>query len=186
MRRGFKAEAERSAAAVRETLGLGPIDAVDPWAYARLLGVEVLTFDEIALDEKHRRQLLDLDSDSWSGLTVKEGGTHFVIINPAHQPARRVSTMMHELAHIALNHLPKRVDFSPGGIMLLSDYPADQEDEADWLAAAILLPRDALAHYRALSWPKSKICAHFGVSDQLCEWRLRMTGVETQMRRRRA
>lgn len=33
---------------------------------------------------------------------------------------------------------------SSTGLLLLSDYSDDQEDEADWLAAALLLPRDAL------------------------------------------
>lgn len=186
MRRGFKAEAERSAAAVRDAMGLGPFDAVNPWAYAAFLGVVVLDFDELELDDQHRTQLLSLDSGSWWGLTIKEDGRHFVIINPKQSDARRVSTMMHELAHIALRHVPASVTLAPGGMMLLSEYPPDLEDEADWLAAAILLPRDALEHYRGLGWSASAICAHFTVSSELCNWRLRMTGVEAQMRRRRA
>jgi hypothetical protein len=32
----------------------------------------------------------------------------------------------------------------------------------------------------------SKIAEHYGVSPALCEWRLRMTGVEVQLRRRGA
>ena len=48
------------------------------------------------------------------------------------------------------------------------------------------LPRDALKHYREKGWPPAKIAAHFGVSSQMYEWRIRMTGVEVQMRRARA
>ena len=94
--------------------------------------------------------------------------------------------MMHELAHITLKHIAKRVDVSATGLMLLSDYPADQEDEADWLAAAVLLPRDALHHYRSQGWTADQICQEYCVSPQLCAWRLRMTGVEAQLRRRSA
>ena len=171
------------AAAARQQLAIGPMDPVDPWDYADLLGVVVLSFDELGLDAAHVERLLKLDPESWSGLTLKEGGRHFVVVNPSHAHVRQVSTMMHEIAHIALDHLPKQVDISAAGLMLLSDYPAEQEEEADWLAASILLPRETLFHYRRLGWSTGQICAHFGVSTQLCEWRLRMTGVDVQMRR---
>lgn len=183
MRRGFKAEAERMAASARERLGIGPLDPIDPWAYAELLGIVVLSFDELGLDQRHADQLLISDPESWSGLTLKEGDRHFVVVNPVHVRPRQNNTMMHEVAHVVLNHVPKRVDISIAGLMLLSDYPADQEEEADWLAAAVLLPREALAHHRRMGWSQTQICDHFGVSTQLCAWRLRMTGVEAQMRR---
>lgn len=186
MRRGFKAEAERVAVEVRNRLGLQAMAPVDPWAYAELLGVVVLDFDALGLTPKDAEQLLNVDPESWSGLTLKEGDTHYVVINPAHVRARQVNTMMHELAHIQLKHTPKRVDISVSGLMLLSDYPADQEEEADWLSASVLLPRDALCHYRSIGWSTAEICNHYGVSTQLCDWRLRMTGVNVQLRRRRA
>jgi Zn-dependent peptidase ImmA (M78 family) len=185
MRRGFKAEAERIALNVRERLGLDPKAPVDPWIYANTLGVVVLDFESLGLPSEHRRQLLEIDPESWSGLTLKDGGKYFVVLNPADPKSRQCNTMMHELAHIHLKHVPKRVDISASGLMLLSDYPADQEDEADWLAAAVLLPRDALHHYKSLGWTTPQICEAFNVSTQLCDWRLRMTGVNAQLHRRR-
>lgn len=186
MRRGFKAEAERIAVDVRERLNLSAMAAVDPWTYAKLLGVVVLDFETLGVGPKEVRQLLNVDPDGWSGLTLKEDDRYFVVLNPVHARVRQVSTMMHELAHIQLKHSPKRVDISDAGLMLLSDYPADQEEEADWLSASVLLPRDALCHYRSLGWSTTQICTHYGVSTPLCEWRLRMTGVDIQLRRRRA
>lgn len=67
--------------------------------------------------------------------------------------------------------------------MLLSDYSEDQEEEAGWHAAALLLPRDGLVHLRAQRKSAEEIAAHYGVSKSLTEWRLRMTGVDIQMRR---
>ena len=46
--------------------------------------------------------------------------------------------------------------------------------------------RDALKRYREKGWPATKIIAHFGVSPDMYNWRIRMTGVEIQMRRARA
>jgi hypothetical protein len=62
-------------------------------------------------------------------------------------------------------------------------YSDEQEQEADWHAAALLLPRDALVHHRSRGKTTLEIANHFGVSVALCEWRLRMTGVEIQIRR---
>jgi Zn-dependent peptidase ImmA (M78 family) len=82
-----------------------------------------------------------------------------------------------------LKHVPVQVQVSDTGMLLLSDYSADQEDEADWLAAAILLPRDALIQHRAQRKSVTEIATHFCVSEQLCDWRLKMTGVDLQVRR---
>jgi Zn-dependent peptidase ImmA (M78 family) len=90
---------------------------------------------------------------------------------------------MHEVAHFILKHVPARVDVSPTGMLLLSDYSEEAEAEADWLAAAILLPREALVRRRRAGESAAQIAAAFGVSEQLSEWRLRMTGVNTQLRR---
>jgi Zn-dependent peptidase ImmA (M78 family) len=93
---------------------------------------------------------------------------------------------MHELAHISLRHVPSRVDLSVSGLMLLSDYPDQQEQEAEWLAGAMLLPRAALIHHRSRGWGVDQICAKFSVSATLCQWRIRMTGVDSQLKRRGA
>lgn len=183
MRRGFKAEAERTSVAAREALGLGPLGPLSPWSYADHLGVVVLDFDKLDLGDAHRKQLLSVDPESWSGLTLKVEQTHAVVVNPVHTPGRQCSTLMHELAHIILRHVPARVDVSTTGIMLLSDYSDDQEDEADWLSAALLLPRDALLGARRRGWDAERIAGDFGTSLALCEWRLRMTGIDAQLRR---
>jgi len=67
-----------------------------------------------------------------------------IVINPSHQPPRQRNDLMHELSHIDLQHLPARVEVSETGLLLLSDYSEEQEQEADWLAAAILLSRSGL------------------------------------------
>lgn len=90
---------------------------------------------------------------------------------------------MHELSHILLRHVPARVDVAPSKLLLLSDYSDEQEQEADWQAGALLVPRDGLLRLRSRRQSAADIAEHFGVSAALCEWRLRMTGVDVQMRR---
>jgi hypothetical protein len=186
LRYGFKAQAERISAKAREDLGVRAFAALDAKRYAEHVGVHILSFQELRLPERSRRQLLEVDPTSWSGMTIRESGLIGVLVNPTHSPERQASTMMHEVSHVVLNHVPVRVDVSAAGILLVSEYSENDEDEANWLSGALLLPRDALRHYREKGWSPSRIAAHFGVSQQMCDWRIRMTGVDVQMRRTRA
>jgi Zn-dependent peptidase ImmA (M78 family) len=91
---------------------------------------------------------------------------------------------MHELSHIDLCHAPSRVEVSPTGLLLLSDYSEEQEQEADWLAATMLLPRDGLIVWRSKGAQSSEIADYYGVSVALTGWRLRTTGIDVQLRYR--
>ena len=181
MRRGFKAESERLATSVRASLGLGALAKLDPWAYAESLGAYVLGADELDLAPQHAAQLLERDPDSWSGMTLAEDGMLLIVLNSAQSRRRQASTLMHELAHSILDHTPASVQVSPAGLVLLSDYSDEQEEEADWLGGALLLPEAALMHHRSAGKSVSEIARHFGVSDDLCHWRCRMSGVEKRL-----
>lgn len=184
MRRGLKAQAEKAALVARKALGVGRLSPLDPWAYAEHVGAIVLDFDKLGLSASAKRQLLIIDGESWSAMTIKEGATTAIVVNPSHSTPRQRSDLMHEVAHLELKHVPSRVEISKKtGMLLLSDYSDDQELEADWHGAALLLPRDAIAHHRARRKTIMEIAEIYGVSEPLCEWRLRMTGVDIQLRR---
>jgi Zn-dependent peptidase ImmA (M78 family) len=183
LRRGFKTEAERAAAAARLALKVGGLSPLDPWHYAKHLGVAVLEFSTLDISPKAIRQLTVDDQDSWSAMTLREKEQFAIVLNPAHKATRQRNDLMHELSHIELKHVPARVDVSQSGMLLLSDYSDEHEQEADWHAGALLLPRIALVHHRSHKKTAAEIAAVYGVSEALCEWRLRMTGVDTQLRR---
>lgn len=186
MRRGFKAWCETTATRYRAELGLKPQEPLDLKDLAAHLGVIVWRPEEIPeLSGSSLRQLTDHDSDSWSAVTIRHGDTNLTIVNSAHAPTRQRSSLSHELAHIMLDHEPGRIDLSPAGHLLLSSYEQEQEEEADWLSGTLLVPRQGLAiAYR--SNPDPRILAdRFHVSVDMLNWRLRMTGVATQVRRAR-
>ena len=172
------------AAAAREELGIAPLDPLDCHRYAGNAGLAVLSFEELTtLPAASRRQLLDVDPESWSGMTLKEGGVNAIILNPAHSVERQRNTLMHEIAHVLLKHVPTRVDFGPGGILLVSEFAEDDEGEADWLAGAMLLPREGLMACRSRGMTNTQIATYYGASGQLTDWRIRMTGIDVQRRR---
>lgn len=183
MRRGFKAQSERRAASAREALGIHSNAPIDPWVYAAHLNVRVLDFAKLGLSTREASQLTIIDGDSWSAMTLQCEGKFAVVLNPAHAITRQRNDLMHELAHVELSHVPARVEVSETGLLLLSDYSDEQEQEADWLAASLLLPRDGLILLRSARHSTPEIANHYGVSEALCAWRLRMTGVDVQMGR---
>lgn len=186
MRHGFKSQAEKLSLAHRQKSNLSAFDRIDPKQFLESLGYVIWSPSDVpGISADHLNHLLSVDSDSWSGVTIREGDAVAIIINSVHPTTRQANTMMHEWAHIELRHKPNRVDRSAAGLLLLSDYPAEVEDEADWLAGAILAPRDGLMRCRANGMATDEIAAHFGISSELVNWRMRMTGIEKQMYARR-
>jgi hypothetical protein len=70
---------------------------------------------------------------------------------------------------------------SDGGHLASSTYDEDQEDEAAWLGATLLLPRPALLWIRNRGLTDDAAIEHFQASRQMFQWRLRMTGVDYQL-----
>lgn len=149
------------------------------------MGVVVLDWNNLELPDDSKAQLISRDCDSWSAMTLEYLGVQAIVLNPAHAMTRQRVDLVHELSHVELKHVPARVEVSSTGVLLLSDFSDEQEQEADWQAGAHLLPRDALVQMRSQNLTAAQIAAHYGVSTQLSEWRLRMTGVDVQMRRAR-
>lgn len=186
--RGFKSWAERTAATFRKELGLGLLDPIDPLAVASFLGVKVCTPHDLpGLPRDVLDQLLDGDPYGWSAvsLVVDDGG--LLIYNPRKSAGRRASDIMHELAHFILEHKPATVVLSQDLQLAIRSFDAKQEDEANWLAWAILVPRDVLASCVRQRMAAGAIAERYGVSEPLVSFRLRITGVAYQFggRRRR-
>lgn len=185
MRRGFKAWCERAAGEYRQGLGVRLDSRLDPYALAASLDVRVATPKDLpGLSETSITQLTVTEPDSWSAVTMSQGGIKLVILNSGHSARRQANSLCHELAHIVLNHRSDDTQLSRQGFLFRSRFNNDQEEEADWLAACLLVPAEGLfrACWRMRS-PES-LAEHFGVSRDLIEWRLRMTGARKRMRPR--
>ena len=59
------------------------------------------------------------------------------------------------------------------------------ESEADWLAGALLVPRDAALRVLREEIPLYTATSTYGVSRPLLEWRLNHTGARVQVERER-
>lgn len=185
MQRGFKSRCEEMANSLRTELGLREVDPLPPEQLASYLDVSIWPVTELGLDEETLRHLLVVDSDSWSAITVSAAGRDALITNPRHRSGRLSSDLMHELAHLLLGHDPTTMYVVGDEGIALREFDQAKEQEADWLAGALLLPRGALLAIVNGRTDYGSACYTFGVSRQMLEFRLRVTGVKRQIERRR-
>ena len=186
MRRGFKAWCERTSADYRNDLGV-PLEArLEPRRLAERLGVQVVVPEDIpTLSAGALRQLTVEDAGSWSAVTLGHGSRPLIVLNSAQSLARQANSLAHELAHLILNHRMDQTVLSAEGFLLRETWNKEQEEEAAWLGATLLVPRAGLlTAYRAKRGLQS-LAEHFGVSQDLIRWRLSTTGVRRQTSRRR-
>ncbi len=170
--------------AFRKEIGIKPTDPLSATDLATHLGVELLTPDDLpGLPPPVSRQLLDVDSDEWSAVTIEIGKRNLVIYNPRHSRGRIASDQMHELAHIIIGHKPSQMIMSPNGELVMRSYVQKQEDEAAWLSGCLLLPREALLHIVRSRISDDEACSQYCVSHQMLTSRRNLTGVALQMKR---
>lgn len=185
-RRGFKTWAERTSLRARQKLNLPPTSALDPYKLAELLGVIVLTPRELPdLSKDVQRRLVTDHQESWSAITITDGNVYLVVVNPVHASTRLHSSLAHELAHIILAHDPSMMFMSPAANIALRTHNEEQEEEANWLAGCLLLPRDILLIIRRRRLSDNQACSEYGVSEAMLRFRFNVTGVDVQLRRGR-
>lgn len=184
MRRGFKAEAERHAAAIRERLHCDENEPVPLDALAKELGVRVVPADRL-IPRERLEELQNLQADAFSAATFKlSSGRRVVVYNPLHAAGRTRSNQAHELAHISLAHTLRTVE--KVGEMSFVTCDVEQEDEADWFGGCLLLPRPVLLQAAYKGKTPAEIAEEHGTSEAMARFRLNASGVLVQVGRARA
>lgn len=182
LRRGFKTEANNTAIETRQELGIGLFEALDPHVLAEWLGIPVLALSDVAQDHAAIGFLLNGGSEAFSAVTVFYGTERTIVHNDTHAPARQNSNIAHELSHGLLLHPPTPALDDRG----CRDWNQSIEDEAAWLAGALLVPEAATIAIARGKWTKEGAALHFGVSPQMIQFRLNATGALKRVSRARA
>jgi hypothetical protein len=181
LRPGFKADAERIAESVRAQLALEPSQPLDCLALADRLGIEVITLHELRRHGAKDGSIRTLTSAEagFSATTVCAGTRRLIVYNPTEPPGRRANSLAHELSHVLLEHEPTPA-LGAGGCR---EWSRGEEAEADWLGAALLVPREGALDWMTRDGDVQRGAEHFGVSIELFRWRVNHTGVGRQLAR---
>lgn len=177
--RGFKAEAERFALSLRAELDLAVTDALDPFALTKHLEIPAISVEELQRHGANSRSISRLTSarSGFSALTICEGTRKLIVYNPRHAPTRRANSMLHEVSHVVLEHPPAPA-LGTGGCRY---WDSRLEAEADWQAAALLVPRDGAFAWLQAGNSIADGATNFGVSEALFRWRANHTGIVRQL-----
>jgi len=180
---GFKTHANRIAAEVREELELEPLDPLNPFALAEQLAIPTVPLSsfEGAIPDAVR-YLSRVDTGAFSAVTVFDGPRRAIVYNDAYSRGRQHSDIAHECAHGLLLH-PPRPAFDGAGCRNWDD---DEEDEANWLGAALLITEEAALHVIRHEINLNQAAHYYGVSRQLLRWRINVTGAVKRVARSRA
>lgn len=178
LRRGFKSWCENTSISYRKTLRLEKHAPLCSYILAKHLGVKLLTPKEInGLSTSDINLLLKTDSDSWSAATLSNNKSNIIIYNSSHAKTRQANDIMHELSHIIIRHKPQMTHHSEKIGILLRQYDKMHEEEADCLAATLLLPKEALFKIKFSRKSVAIAAKQYGVSKQLMQMRLGTSGV---------
>lgn len=178
--RGFKTWCENTAVSVRRRMGLNASDPLPPKLLAEDMGVIILELATIpGLDPATIEYLSSVRGDEWSAVTVHADNKQIIIVNPRHSDARQASNIMHELAHIIRGH--KHAQVYVHGEYALREFDEIQENEANWFAGCLLLPRPALLNAGYSGENSENAAARFGVSKSLYTYRFNISGVRRQL-----
>lgn len=102
-----------------------------------------------------------------------------IVHNESHHPHRQASNLAHEISHTLLEHEPTPVADNEGQRY----WDPEVEEEASWLGAALLVPREGALVMLKAGCPIERIALHFAVSDTFCRWRIRQSGIDKQAER---
>jgi Zn-dependent peptidase ImmA (M78 family) len=156
-------------------------DALDAVQLAQHLGAQVRSAEELTNRAK-LDQLEALQPGAFSACTFQIGDRYIIVYSPLATPGRTQSDLAHECAHLLLEHQLKEVQ-SVGPLTFYS-CDSDEEQEANWLAGCLLLPRPLLLRAAKSGLDVATIAARYTVSEQMAAYRLRATGVLRQINAR--
>lgn len=179
LRRGFKTDAERISLELRGELGLTAHDRLDCLFLAAHLEVPIMKLGDLVSCGAATKSVTILAARSarFSALTVAEGSRKLIVYNQRHPPGRQANSLAHELSHIILDH-PQVPALGAGGCRY---WNSQHEEEADWLAGALLVPREGAVRWLYKGGSSTGGAEFFGVSLALFEWRINHSGAFRQV-----
>ncbi len=183
---------ELRAQGLRDFAGLRRDDEpLDPFELARYAKILVIDFDEVTgLSEEAREHLLGAGAEAWSGGTCARplpNGWRLVILNPRHGRARNTATLMEEICHVFLGHKANRLSIvakNSQGQTVSRDYNDADEEAAYAVGAAALVPFTVVRRLLHAGKTSAEIARRFGVSRELVEYRIKVSRLWAEYRRR--
>ena len=172
-RRGFKAQANDLANVVRSELTLLPLDPLKPVTLAAHLEIPLLPLTALrAVVPDAVRHFCSVETGAFSAVTIFDGPRRLIVYNDSHPDTRLANSITHEVAHGLLQHPPQTALDTTGCRI----WDPVIENEADFLAGALLVTDTAAVHIVRQRVTIAEAAHFYGVSTQLINYRINVTG----------
>jgi len=122
-----------------------------------------------------------VESGAFSAVTVFSGSERMIVYNDAHSVGRQASDITHECSHGLLLHPPAPALDGVG----CRNWDAVVEDEAQWLAGALLVTEEAALTVVRRGMTPVDGAGMLGVSEPMIQWRVNVTGARKRVARGR-
>ncbi|MDJ0600404.1 MAG: ImmA/IrrE family metallo-endopeptidase [Crocosphaera sp.] len=133
--------------------------------------VKIFTEETVPNAESEQIKLL-FNSNSCSAVILPTKPL-WIVHNSRHTPVRQQSNLMHEFAHIILNHKMVGFDAKTG----LPQRRQQDEDEAIYLGGCLQIPRRGLIWAKQKKMNLSQVALHFNASEEMVRFRSNVNGI---------
>lgn len=180
----FKDKAEELSANYRTELGLQFYSRLDAFVLAQHLKIPVIAISCLkGFSKEDLGHLLKLAE--WHALTAFVNNVKFIVHNDFNSKPRQQSDLFHELAHIICEH-PHEQPKDYENFDFLRSYNKTYEKEAEYLGAALHIPKGGLIAKLKYNRSVDQISAEYLASKQQVYFRLHETGARTIVSRIKA
>ena len=133
---------------------------------------KIFTPETVPNAEPEQVKLLRDSNSNWSAGIISKNPL-WIVHNSRHTQPRQQANLMHEFAHLILNH--KMVSYNPK--TGLPQRRQQDEDEAVYLGGCLQIPRRGLLWAKQKNQTISKVAMHFNASEEMVELRCNVTGI---------
>lgn len=168
----FRQRCEHLATRARYALGLKAFNPLPARQLAAHYHATLLTPLDLA-DEAAEAVRHLLESPGWSAALLRKVPP-LILHNALHSPARQEADLMHELAHLLLDH-PLTL-FRPDSPQ--ETQVAMHEREAEYLGSCLQIPQRGLAWAQQRNFTQEQVSEHFGASLAVVRWRCNASGIK--------
>jgi Zn-dependent peptidase ImmA (M78 family) len=102
-----------------------------------------------------------------------------IYVNTDDSFPRKTFTIAHELGHLILHEKKEQEVFYRVDIARISEEDKQEEQEANWFAASLLMPESVIKKYWSLTKDIEKLAKIFGSSPSAVYYRLKNLGLTT-------
>lgn len=120
-------------------------------------------------------KFVEFNDPTISGAYDKDTKTIYVAHDDAY--TRKAFTIAHELGHFILHRDKQREIFYRMDIARISEEERDEDQQANWFAASLLMPENLIKKYWAITKDVDKLSAIFGTSPASVYYRLKNLGL---------